>query len=141
MAEPNSSPPRRVGGSPTFVAAHGIKDHTDLSFEDAYALARLVLEEGGGPVSTRRKKDFIKKATETKLVQLGMIEVHGGSETSIERAYVQVNIGDYLGELLEARFAGVKVVPESYVEQLRWSAKATQAGFDLVARHLPVAPF
>jgi hypothetical protein len=41
---------RRVGGSPAFIAAHGITDHSDLSFDHAYTLTKLVLEEGGGPV-------------------------------------------------------------------------------------------
>ena len=66
------SSPRRVGGSPAFVAAHGISDHSDLSFDQAYTLTKLVLEEGGGPVSCRGRGAVIKKPTETTLGKSGV---------------------------------------------------------------------
>jgi hypothetical protein len=72
--------PRQVGGNPAFVAAHGIVDRTDLSFEEAYALARLVLLEGGGPVSSRGLNAFLMKPTETALMGGELIEVDAGSE-------------------------------------------------------------
>lgn len=136
MTEPNTSPPRIGGSNLAFTSAHGIKNQSDLSFEDAYALAKLVLEEGGGPVSCRGKGSVIKKPTETKLVQRGLIELHGASEFT-QRVYVELNVDGRVSELLDARFAGVKVAPVSATERLKWTAVATRAAFDLVASHLP----
>jgi hypothetical protein len=137
VRENPTASPRRVGGSPAFVAAHGIKDHSDISFADAYALTKLVLEEGGGPVSCRGKTSVIKKPTETALVNLGLIEVHGSSEFT-QRYYIELNIrGDVRG-LLDAKFPpGVKLTARSIDERLRWAAVATRAAFDLVATYLP----
>jgi hypothetical protein len=129
--------PRRVGGSPSFVAAHGITDHSDLSFDQAFALAKLVLEEGGGPVSCRGRGAVIKKPTETALVNRGLIEVHGSSEFT-QYVYIELNIDGHLRELLDNQLAsGVKVIPNFATERLRWAAVATQAAFDLVATYLP----
>jgi hypothetical protein len=137
MTEQPTVGPRRVGGSPAFVAAHGIKDHSDLSFADAYALTKLVLEEGGGPVSCRGRAAVIKKPTETALVNLGLIEVDGSSEFT-QRYYIELNIGGDIRDLLDAQFPpGVKLTPHSADQRLRWAAVATQAAFDLVAAYLP----
>jgi hypothetical protein len=37
---PNPRTPKRVGGNPAYVAAHGIANEIDLPFEHAYGLAR-----------------------------------------------------------------------------------------------------
>lgn len=140
VAEGRGTSPRRVGGtSLAFVAAHGIAGHTDLSFEHAYELAKLVLEEGGGPVSCRGKGAVIKKPTETALMKRGLIEVDASSEFT-QRFYVQLNIDGRVSELLDAKFAGVRVTPVSANERLKFAAVATQAAFDLVASHLPDSP-
>lgn len=137
MTEQPTTGPRRVGGSPAFVAAHGIKDNSDLSFADAYALTKLVLEEGGGPVSCRGRGAAIKKPTETALMKLGLIEVQGGSEFT-QRVYMQMTVDDHMRELLDDKFvADVKIKPWYATERLRWAAVATQAAFDLVAKYLP----
>jgi hypothetical protein len=99
MTEQAATSPRLVGGSPAFVAARGIKDHSDLSFPDAYALSKLVLEEGGGPLSCRGKGAVIKKPTETALVSLGLIEVHSSSEFK-QRYYIELDIRDDVRDLL-----------------------------------------
>jgi hypothetical protein len=128
---------RRVGGSPAFVAAHGIKDNSDLSFADAYALTKLVLEEGGGPVSCRGRGAVIKKPTETALISLGLIEVDGSSEFT-QYYYIELNIRGDIRELLDAKFPpSLKLTPRAADERLRWTAVATQAAFDLVAKYLP----
>jgi hypothetical protein len=44
-----------------------------------------------------------------------------------------VNDGNYLSELLEVRFRWREGCSESYIERLKWSVKATQARFDLMA--------
>jgi hypothetical protein len=137
VTEQPAAGPRRVGGSPAFVTAHGIKDHSDLSFEQAYALTKLVLEEGGGPVSCRGKGAVIKKPIQTALVRRGLIEVHGSSEFT-QRSYIQLNIDGHVRKLLDAKFGvGVKVRPLSVTKNLRWPAVATQAAFDLVAMYFP----
>jgi hypothetical protein len=129
--------PRRVGGSSlAFVSAHGIKGHTDLSFEDAFALAKLVLEEGGGPVSCRGRGAVIKKPTETALMRRGLIEVHGSSEFT-QRIYVQLIIDGRITDLLDVKFATARAIPKSVTERSRWAAVASQAAFDLVATYLP----
>ena len=136
----NSTNPRRVGGTNlAFIAANGIMDHGDLSFEHAYALAKLVLDDGGGPVSCRGQGAVIKKPTETALMNQGLIEVQASSEFT-QRFYAQLSVDGRISELLDAKFAGVRVTPLSAKEHLRWAAVATQAAFDLVAAHLPESP-
>jgi hypothetical protein len=109
----------------------------DLTFDQAYTLAKLVLEEGGGPVSCRGRGAVIKKPTETALVSRGLIEVHGSSEFT-QYVYIQLNIDGRLRELLDNQLAsGVKVIPHFASERLRWAAVATQAAFDLVATYVP----
>ena len=139
MAERPATRPRRVGGTPAFVAARGIMDHSDLSFEDAYVLTRLVLEEGGGPVSCKGRDAVIKKPTATTLVNRGLIEVDACSEFT-QLGYVHLNIDGRISELLDAKFAGVKYIPRAAHEHLKWAAVATKAAFDLVAAYLPKSP-
>ena len=127
--------PRRVGGNPAFVAAHGIVDRTGLSFEDAYALARLVLVEGGGPVSSRGRNAFLKKPTEVALMGRELIEVDAGSEYT-QRVYLQLSVDGRVSELLDAKYSGIKITPKSVTERIRWAAVATQKAFDLVAECL-----
>jgi len=137
MTEGPAASPRRVGGTDlAFIAAHGITDHSGLSFEHAYVLAKLVLEEGGGPVSCRGRGAAIKKPTEKALMDRGLIEVEASSEFT-QRFYVHLNVDGRITELLDAKFAGVKVTPLATNENLRWAAVATQAAFDLVAASLP----
>jgi hypothetical protein len=137
MTEQPATSPRRVGGSPAFIAAHGIMNHSDLSFDQAYALTKLILENGGGPVPSRGRRAAIKKPVETALVNLGLIEVQGNSEFT-QHFYLQLNIDGHVRELLDAKFAPeVRLTPRLATQRLRWAAVATQAGFDLVATYLP----
>jgi hypothetical protein len=143
MTEKSEGGARRVGGSPAFVAAHGIKDHSDLSFDQAYALTKLVLEERGGPVSCRGRGAVIKKPMEDALVSRGLIEVAGHSEFT-QYVYTQLNIDgrvpNRIRELIDDRFPpDVKVTPRCVTERTRWVASATQAAFELVAKYLPEA--
>ena len=108
--------PQRVGGNPAFVAAHGIVDKTGLSFEDAYALARLVLVEGGGPVSSRGRNTFLKKPTEVALMERELIEVDAGSEYT-QRVYLQLGVDGRISELLDAKHSGIKITPKSVTER------------------------
>ena len=128
--------PRRVGGNPAFVAAHGIVDRTGLSFEDAYTLARLVLVEGGGPVSSRGRNAFLKKPTEVALMDRELIEVEAGSEYT-QRVYLQLSVDGRISELLDAKYSDIKITPKGVTERIRWAAVATQKAFDLVAECLP----
>jgi len=128
--------PLRVGGNPAFVAAHGIKDKTGLSFEDAYALARLVLVEGGGPVSSRGRNAFLKKPTEDALMGKELIEVEADAEYT-QRYYLQLSVDGRISELLDVKFSGVKITPRRVTERIRWVAVATQKAFDIVAECLP----
>lgn len=65
----------RVSGSPAYVAAHGIatKD-ASLVFEDAYALAQLVLLHAGGPLPTGKE---IPISQARRLSAKGFAELHG----------------------------------------------------------------
>lgn len=135
MTESSAQGLRHVGGSPAYVAAHGIKDHTDLSFDHAFVLAKLVLEEGGGPVSCRGKGSTIKKPAETALVQQGLIEVSGSSEFT-QRVYIELNVDGRIAELLDAKYSGVKITPISATQRLKWAATATKDAFDLVSKYL-----
>jgi hypothetical protein len=135
MTDQPAVTPRRVGGSPAFVAAHAIVHKTGLSFDDAYTLAKLVLVEGGGPVTTRGRNAFMKKPTEDALMSRELIEVEGGVEYT-QRYYLQLNVDGRISELLDAKYSGVKVTPKSVTERIRWAAVATQQAFDLVAECL-----
>jgi len=100
MTESPAAEPLRVGGtSMPFKAAHGIVKSTGLAFEHAYTLARLVLEEGGGPVSCRGRSSFIKKPAETALMRLGLIEVDASSEFT-QRYYIELNADGRISERL-----------------------------------------
>ena len=114
MTEQPAVDPRQVGGNPAFVAAHGIVDRTGLSFEDAYALARLVLVEGGGPVSCRGRNAFLMKPTEVTLMGLELIEVDAGSEYT-QRFYLQLSVDGRISELLDAKYSGIKITPKSVI--------------------------
>jgi hypothetical protein len=128
---------RAVGGKPSFVAAHGIAGSgAELSFEQAYALTRLVLEHGGGPVPFKGKQAVITKATVVVLTHAGLVEVEGSSEFT-QRVYVRLTVDGRISELLDVKYAGIIVKPLSAREKAQWLAVATQAGFDLVAKHLP----
>lgn len=126
----------RVGGSPAYVSAHSVASRTGLSFEDAFILTRLVLQEGGGPVACRGRKAMIKKPTEKALMELGLIELHGASEFT-QRVYIQLNVDSAIRELLDRRAGGVKVTPVELTEHVKFVAVATQTAFDLVSECLP----
>jgi hypothetical protein len=134
--DPIQKGPLRVGGSPAFVAAHGIAAETHMAFDQAYALSRIVLDEGGGPVPFTGRTVIIRKLAVTALAKLGLLEVVGSSDFD-QRAYVQLNVDGRLSELLDAKYAGVRISFGPAQEKLRWVAVATQQAFDLVARNLP----
>jgi hypothetical protein len=131
VTEQPSARPARVGGSPAFIAAHGITAKTGLAFEHAFTLARLVLDEGGGPVPCRGKNAMIKKPAEKALMELGLISVEGSSEFT-QRAYLELSIDGRISELLDAKFSGVKITPVRVAERAKWAATATQEAFNLV---------
>jgi len=81
MTESHARALHRVGGSPAFVAGHGLSSNEDLPFEEAYALAKVVLENGGGPVTFTGRKATISKPTVTALTHRGLLEVIGSSGT------------------------------------------------------------
>jgi hypothetical protein len=134
--EPKADGLKRIGGNPVFVAAHGIGHETELPFEQAYALAWLVLDEGGGPVSFTGKKAKLKKPLVTELTRLGLMEVVGWSEFT-QRVHLELNVDGRVRELLDAKYAGVKITPVVAGQRARWVAQATQAAFNLVAKHVP----
>lgn len=138
MTETSPPPPRRYSGNPTFVTAHGIEADTGLPFEHAYALAKLVLEQGGGPVPYRGKGAPISTPTRKALMELGLIRVDTSSEFT-QWAYTELNVDGRLGEMLDAKFIRAKLIPLYVTERTKWAAVATQAALDLVAKHLPAS--
>lgn len=136
MTELRRTGPSHVGGSPAYVSAHGVMGSTSLSFADAFILTKLVLEEGGGPVTCRGRNAVIKKPTENALLREGLIEIHGSSDFT-QHAYLELNVDTAIRELLDKRLGGVKITPVSVAEKLRYVAVATQAAFDLVTKCLP----
>jgi hypothetical protein len=139
VSEQPAARPARVGGSPAFIAAHEIRAKTGLAFEHAFALARLVLDEGGGPVPCRGRNAMIKKPAEKALGELGLISVDASSEFT-QRVYLELSIDGRISELLDAKFSGVKITPVHAAEQAKWAAVATQAAFDLVGACLSARP-
>ena len=112
-----------------------IEDGGDLSFEEAFALARLVIEHGGGPVPYTTKKAPLTRAIAKALNQAGYVEIQGAAEFQ-QLIFVERRLDPRLGEL----FGDPQVVSkiEPFVNRVRskWMAAATQEGFDLVAAHL-----
>lgn len=73
----DSTGPRKVAGSQVFRAASLIdRARDDVSFADAVVLARLVLEQGGGPVATRGKRAFTDTVTARRLARLELASLH-----------------------------------------------------------------
>lgn len=134
--DPNLSAPIRVGGNPAYVAAHGIAKEMELPFEYAYAVARLVLDEGGGPVSYTGKKAKFGKPAVTTLTSLGLVELVGYSEFT-QRVHIDLNVDGRVQQMLDTRYAALKITPVAATERAKWLAQATQAAFDLVAKHVP----
>jgi hypothetical protein len=128
---------RSVSGRPAFVAAHGIANEgMGLSFDQAYALTCLVFDYGGGPITVKPRSGVIPKAIVVALTHAGLVEVEGSSQFT-QRVHVRLSVGGRVGELLDAKYAGVVVTPIEAREKSHWLAVATRAGFDLVAKHLP----
>ena len=72
---------RVTSGNPAYVAAYNLdKANPSINFALAYALAQLVLNEGGGPVPTGRRFP-IKQAR--ALQKLDLVEIH----TTYDAAY------------------------------------------------------
>jgi hypothetical protein len=123
----------QVGGSPAFVAAHGIRgDRRDLTFEQAYGLARLVLELGGGPVPVRGKKAPLRRPTVRVLTQAGLVEQIGDSRVKEWFAIRSTRNYDPTGPAFTAW-----ATSHGADERTQWFAVATDAGAELVRSHLP----
>jgi hypothetical protein len=138
MTETSPRPPRRYSGNPTFVTAHGIEADTGLPFEHAYVLAKLVVEQGGGPVPCRGTKALISTPARKALVELGLIRVDASSEFA-QWAYAELKVDGRLAETLDAKFIHTKLIPLYVTEHTKWAAVATQAAFNLVAKHFPAS--
>lgn len=128
---------RKVGGKPSFVAAHGIAaEHPELLFEHVFALTQLVLDHGGGPVAFTGKNAVIAKEAAMALTHAGFAVVEASSKFT-EAVNVELTIDGRNSELLDPKYSGAIVRPVSATQRAKWLVGATQAGFDLVAQHLP----
>ena len=122
----------QVGGSPAFVAAHGIRGaRRDLTFEQAYGLARLVLELGGGPVPVRGKKAPLRRPTVRVLTQAGLVEQIGDSRLKEWFVIRSTRSYDPAGPAFTAW-----ATSQGADERTQWFAVATDAGAELVRSHL-----
>lgn len=130
-----SAPLKRVGGSLSYVTAHAIvAAEVELSFEEAFALARLVIEHGGGPVPYTTKKAPLTRAITKALNLAGYVEIQGAAEFS-QAIYVERRLDRRLGELFGDPQVVSKIEPFVNRVLAKWMAAATQEGFDLVAVH------
>ena len=131
-----STRPSRIGGTPAYVTAHAmIAAGGDLSFEEAFALARLVIEHGGGPVPYTTKKAPLTRAIAKALNLAGYVEIQGAAEFG-QVIYVERRLDPRLGELFGDPQVVSKIEPFVNRVRAKWMAAATQEGFDLVAHHL-----
>ena len=133
MEEPEATMRRRVGGSPAYVAASGMAAGQRIPFDLAFALARLVLEEGGGPVPFTGKNAVIQRPIVTALTKLGFIDVTSAAGFE-QKVYLLLSVDSHVRELIEPRQTGTTVT-RGYVQDK--VAVATQAAFDIVAQHVP----
>lgn len=133
MNEPKVDSPRQIGGSPTYVTASGIAAEGKTPFDQAYALARLVLDEGGGPVPFMGKKAVIKRPLITALSKLGLVDITSAAGFD-QKVYLLMKIDKNLRKFIETSQAEVTVTP-GFVENR--VAVANQEAFDLVAQHFP----
>ncbi|KAE8766142.1 GIY-YIG nuclease family protein [Georgenia thermotolerans] len=124
---------RPVGGKPAFVAAHGIVAASDLTFDEAYGLARMVLElRGPVPVSRKRSAQLphavIRRLTEKGFVeQLGQSQLTEWIEVQMVRNLAAGSHGDY-SAVRRGRGAD---------ERTQWFAVPTEAGSALVYGAMP----
>lgn len=120
-----------VGGSPTFLAAHGIARTGAMPFEVAFGLCRLVIDRAGGPVEFAGKAAYVDRKVVKALEGAGHVEivhVDRGTYPVYDRPQAAPNLRPLLPaqareqSLMGGRTARVAVV--------------TQQGFDLVGAHV-----
>lgn len=120
----------RVGGKPSFVAAHGIVKVTELTFEEAYGLARLVLELHGGPVAVSGKKSaLLPRRVVRRLTELGYVEQLGESQI-VE--WLEVQVQRNFNPDRDLNYSAL-VRRRGATERAQWFAVATESG-DVLAR-------
>ncbi|GAA4401920.1 hypothetical protein GCM10023168_11990 [Fodinibacter luteus] len=129
VVKPSEVPPasggRKVSGSPVFVAASRLDEvMLELTFDQALALTRLVIECGGGPAAVGGKRGLMTSQTAKHLTALGLVRrVEVGTVEAIYMARVP-SVRDTL-TAPELRVVGVRNTAKLAVE-------AAQRGTDLV---------
>ncbi|WP_146228141.1 hypothetical protein [Micromonospora sp. S4605] len=125
----------RAGGEPAYVAAHRIAVvDRRLSFEQAYCLAKLVLDHGGGPAAPDRNGPISVKHCKA-LAAEDLVELTGELSEVIPvtvRLTVPASLLDNVHPL-----RGQKPIVETAGggrrKKVEWFAVVTQEGLDLVA--------
>jgi hypothetical protein len=127
---------RVVGGSLAYRSAAMIEADRNIPFEQAFALTKLILEEGGGPVPLTGKGARISKPVVSALTSAGLIEQILSADF-IQRVYLEVTLDSRLKELLDKNESRLKITPMYAIPRYTRLAQATQAAFDLLAACLP----
>lgn len=128
-----SGPKSRVGGDPVYASARGIAvDEGALPFEDAHALAVLVITERGGPGKIGGKTGMTK-ARAKRLQKLGFVAIcgQGTHDEGLTLTFRDKPTGIF-GDEPGIAIASVQRVLS--VDLKEW-VMATQEGVDLVERH------
>lgn len=134
MNEP--TPKTRASGDPVYVSAHGIAvKEGALPFEEAYALALVVIRDLGGPCRIGGRNGIAKKHAK-RLKELGYIAVCGeGSQINVPTVAIRRTPIDDLGDGSIHAFKAHQLLD---VELKMWVI-ATQEGVDLVERNKPLS--
>ena len=125
----------RAGGPPAYVAAHQIAVvDRRLPFEQAYCLAKLVFDHGGGPAVPERSGPVSIKLCKA-LAAEDLVLLSGEMSESIPLT-VRLTTPASLLDVVD-RPPDQAIVLETYGSSRRkkvsWFAEVTQKGLDLVA--------
>lgn len=127
-----STPKSRAAGDPVYVSAHGITvNEGALPFEEAYALASLVIRERGGP-SKIGGRYGMPKGQAKRLQKLGYVAICGeGSQIEVPTVTIHRTPSEELGDGSTHAFK----IHQHLAVGLRIWVIATHEGVDLVERN------
>ena len=125
---------RRVGGSAAYRTAHGVAASSAVPFADAYALSKLVLEHGGGPVPLSGRRAPFDRATAMRLVKAGLAEL--GGEGRVRQAPVVTSIEKLNPSTAASQEYTATAVSQVTSERLVRSVIVSDAGLSLVQQSI-----
>lgn len=126
----------QVRGSAAYRAAHAVVAANAMPFADAYALSKLVLEHGGGPVPLSGRRAPFDRATAMRLVKAGLAELGGEGRVRLNPVVTSIeNLHPSASAPQEYTATAVSHVTS---ERLVRSVIVSDAGLSLVQQHISI---